>query len=77
MVKVKEEIDYKRLCRRLDIELDKLTMECERQQKVFEDDIERLTSEAQHRISEVQKNYSDSLEVGLSNVCCSSIVSGI
>ncbi|XP_029128977.1 kinesin-like protein KIN-UA [Cajanus cajan] len=62
MVKLKEEIDYKSLCRRLDIELDKLTMEYERQQKVFEDDIERLTTEAQHRILEAQKNCSDSLE---------------
>ncbi|KAG5039729.1 hypothetical protein JHK82_011877 [Glycine max] len=62
MVKVKEEIDYKSLCRRLDRELDKLTMEYERQQKVFEDDIERLTTEAQHCILEAQQNYSDSLE---------------
>lgn len=77
MVKVKEEIDYKSLCRRLDRELDKLTMEYERQQKVFEDDIERLTTEAQHCILEAQQNYSDSLEVGLSNLCCCSIVSGI
>ncbi|RDY03380.1 Kinesin-like protein KIN-UA, partial [Mucuna pruriens] len=62
MVKLKEDFDYKSLCRRLDIELDKLTMEYERQQKAFEDDIETLTKEAQHRISEAQKNYSDLLE---------------
>ncbi|CAJ1943466.1 unnamed protein product [Sphenostylis stenocarpa] len=37
-------------------------MEYERRQKVFEDDIERSTTEAQHRISEIQKNCSDSLE---------------
>jgi len=46
-------------------------MEYERQQKEFQkDDIEGLTTEAEHRISEAQKGYSDSLEVGLSNVCC-------
>ncbi|KAK7330709.1 hypothetical protein VNO77_24907 [Canavalia gladiata] len=62
MVRLKEEFDYKSLCRRLYIELDKLIMEHERQQKAFEDDIERLTTEAQHLISETQKYYSDSLE---------------
>ncbi|XP_027334941.1 kinesin-like protein KIN-UA isoform X2 [Abrus precatorius] len=62
MVKLKEEFDYKSLCRRLYTQLDKLIMEHERQRKAFEDDIERLTVEAQHRISEAQKYYSDSLE---------------
>ncbi|QCD81244.1 vacuolar protein 8 [Vigna unguiculata] len=38
-------------------------MEYERQQKEFQkDDIEGLTTEAEHRISEAQKGYSDSLE---------------
>jgi len=76
MVKLKQKIDYKSSCRRLDIELDKLTMEYERQQKEFQDDIEGLTTEGQHRISEALKGYSDSLEVGLSNVCRNLIVSG-
>ncbi|KAJ1416054.1 P-loop containing nucleoside triphosphate hydrolase [Sesbania bispinosa] len=62
MVKLKEEFDYKSLSRRLDIELDKLIMEHERQQKAFEDEIERLATEAQHRISEAERNYADSLE---------------
>ena len=64
MVKLKEEFDYKSLSRRLDIELDKLIVEHERQQKAFEDEIERLSTEAQHRISEAERNYVDSLEVG-------------
>ncbi|XP_004511636.1 kinesin-like protein KIN-UA [Cicer arietinum] len=62
MIKLKEEFDYKSLSRRLDIELDKLIMEHERQQKAFEDEIERLATEAQHRISEAERNYVDSLE---------------
>lgn len=64
MIKLKEEFDYKSLSRRLDIELDKLIMEHERQQKAFEDEIERLATEAQHQISEAERNYVDSLEVG-------------
>lgn len=63
MVKLKEEFDYKSLSRRLGIELDKLIVEHERQQKAFEDEIERLALEAQHRISEAERNYADSLEV--------------
>jgi len=76
MIKLKEEFDYKSLSRRLDIELDKLIMEHERQQKAFEDEIERLATEAQHRISEAERNYVDSLEVGSVNflylfyMCC-------
>ncbi|MED6190248.1 hypothetical protein PIB30_104038 [Stylosanthes scabra] len=63
MVKLKEEFDYKSLARRLDVELDKLIMEHERQQKTFEDEIERMATEAQHRLFEVERNYID-LEVG-------------
>ncbi|KAG4987548.1 hypothetical protein JHK85_030531 [Glycine max] len=68
MVKLKEEFDYKSLSRRLDIELDKLIVEHERQQKTFEDEIERLATEAQHRISEAERNYVDSLELSAGNV---------
>ncbi|KAI4327053.1 hypothetical protein L6164_019556 [Bauhinia variegata] len=62
MVKLKEEFDYKSLSRRLDIQLDKLIMENERQQKAFEDEIERLTIETEYRISEAEKNYVNALE---------------
>ncbi|KAG2375729.1 Kinesin-like protein [Vigna angularis] len=62
MVKLKEEFDYKSLSRRLDIELDKLIVEHERQQKAFEDEVERLATEAQQRISDAERNYVDLLE---------------
>ncbi|XP_043698232.1 kinesin-like protein KIN-UB isoform X2 [Telopea speciosissima] len=62
MVKIKEEFDYKSLSRRLEIQLDKLIAENERQQKAFEDEVERITIEAQNRISEVERNYADALE---------------
>lgn len=66
MLKLKEEFDYKSLSRRLDIQLDKLIAEHERQQKAFKDEIERITVEAQNQISEVERNYADSLEVNIS-----------
>jgi kinesin family protein 5 len=63
MVKLKEEFDYKSLCRRLDIELDKLIAENERQRKYFDDEIERITAEAQLRVTEAEREYKISLEV--------------
>ena len=66
MLKIKEEFDYKSLSRRLDIQLDKLIAENERQQKTFQDEIQRIASEAQKRIAEVESNYAGALEV---NTC--------
>jgi len=63
MVKLKEEFDYKSLCRRLDIEIDKLLAENERQRKDFDDEIERIRAEAQSHIVEADKNYMIALEV--------------
>ncbi|KAL5727969.1 hypothetical protein ACHQM5_001103 [Ranunculus cassubicifolius] len=62
MVKLKEEFDYKSLSRRLDIQLDKLIAEHERQQKAFQDELERITMEAQNHISDVERNYAEALE---------------
>lgn len=62
MVKLKEEFDYKSLSRRLEIQLDKLIAEHERQQKAFENEIERITLEAQKRVAEVEQNYADAFE---------------
>ncbi|XP_074572689.1 kinesin-like protein KIN-UB [Curcuma longa] len=62
MVKLKEEFDYKSLCRRLDIELDKLIAENERQRKDFEDEIEIIKMESESRIAEAERSYIDSLE---------------
>lgn len=68
MLKIKEEFDYKGLSRRLDIQLDKLIAEHERQQKSFQDEIERIAQEAQNRIIEAERNYADLLEV--IKYCC-------
>ncbi|KAH8521813.1 hypothetical protein H0E87_002738 [Populus deltoides] len=62
MLKLKEEFDYKSLSRRLDLQLDKFIAEHERQQKAFEEEIERVTMEAQNRISESERNNADALE---------------
>ncbi|XP_073106144.1 kinesin-like protein KIN-UB isoform X2 [Elaeis guineensis] len=62
MVKLKEEFDYKSLCRRLDIEIDKLIAANERQLKDFEDEVERIRADAQSRIAEAEINYMNSLE---------------
>ncbi|KAJ7962231.1 Kinesin-like protein [Quillaja saponaria] len=62
MLKIKEEFDYKSLSRKLEIQLDKLIAENERQQKAFEDDVERINLEAQNRVSEVERNFADALE---------------
>ncbi|KAI7999352.1 Kinesin-like protein KIN-UA [Camellia lanceoleosa] len=65
MLKIKEEFDYKSLSRRLETQLDKLIAENERQQKAFEDEIERVTLEAQSHVSEAERNFVDALEVFL------------
>jgi kinesin family protein 5 len=65
MLKIKEEFDYKSLSRKLEIQLDKLIAENERQQKAFEDDIEKINLEAQCRIIEAERKFANELEV-----CC-------
>ncbi|XP_066376347.1 kinesin-like protein KIN-UB [Miscanthus floridulus] len=62
MVKLKEEFDYKSLCRRLDIELDKLIAENERQRKYFDDEVERIRADAQCRIAEAERECKITLE---------------
>jgi len=62
MVKLKEEFDYKSLCRRLDIELDKLIAENERQRKYFDDEVERIRAEAQCHIAEAERECKITLE---------------
>lgn len=63
MLKIKEEFDYKSLCRRLEIQLDTVIAENERRQKASEDEVERIGLEAQNRISEVERNCAHILEV--------------
>ncbi|XP_057435488.1 kinesin-like protein KIN-UB isoform X2 [Lotus japonicus] len=62
MLKIKEEFDYKSLSRKIDVQLDKLIAENERQQKAFENEVEKITLEAQCRIAEVERNFADGLE---------------
>ncbi|ESQ35587.1 hypothetical protein EUTSA_v10006731mg [Eutrema salsugineum] len=62
MVKLKEEFDYKSLSKRLEVQLDNLIEENERQQKAFVDEIERITAEAHNQISEAEKRYANALE---------------
>uniref|UniRef100_A0A6M2F4P0 Kinesin-like protein n=1 Tax=Populus davidiana TaxID=266767 RepID=A0A6M2F4P0_9ROSI len=62
MLKLKEEFDYKSLSRRLDIQLEKLIAEHEKQQKAFENEIERVTTEAKHQLLESERNYAVELE---------------
>ncbi|KAH1163082.1 hypothetical protein GLYMA_01G144500v4 [Glycine max] len=62
MLKIKEEFDYKSLSRRLEVQLDNLIAENERQQKTFEEEVGRLNLEAQCRISEVERKFADALE---------------
>nr|KJB29496.1 hypothetical protein B456_005G103100 [Gossypium raimondii] len=62
MLRIKEEFDYKSLARRHEIQLDKLIAENERQQKAFDDEVERINLEAQNRVFEVERNFTDALE---------------
>ncbi|KAL3598972.1 hypothetical protein D5086_006890 [Populus alba] len=62
MLKLKEEFDYKSLSRRLDIQLEKLIAEHEKQQKAFENEIERVATEAKHQILESERNHAVELE---------------
>ncbi|KAL2460777.1 Armadillo repeat-containing kinesin-like protein 2 [Abeliophyllum distichum] len=62
MLKIKEEFDYKSLSKRLEIELDKLISDSERQQKVYENEVERIRLEAQKRITEAERNCAEVLQ---------------
>lgn len=63
MLKIKEEFDYKSLSKKLEVQLDKVIAENERQLKAFDDDVERINRQAENRISEVEKNFAEALEV--------------
>ncbi|KAF9685739.1 hypothetical protein SADUNF_Sadunf03G0085400 [Salix dunnii] len=62
MLKLKEEFDYKSLSRRLEIQLEKVIAEHEKQRKALENEIERVTTEAKLQISELERNYAVELE---------------
>lgn len=49
------------------MQLDKIMAEHERQQKGFEDEVERIRVEAQNRISDAERKYANALEVSSKN----------
>ncbi|XP_060218809.1 kinesin-like protein KIN-UB [Lycium barbarum] len=62
MLKIKEEFDYKSLSKRLEVQVDKLIAENERQQKAFEAEVERIRLEAQRHVIETERNYAEALK---------------
>ncbi|XP_071696330.1 kinesin-like protein KIN-UA [Rutidosis leptorrhynchoides] len=62
MLKIKEEFDYKSLARKLDVQVESLIAEHERQQKAYKDEIKRISLEAKKQVSEAEKSYADTLE---------------
>ncbi|XP_024994181.1 kinesin-like protein KIN-UA isoform X2 [Cynara cardunculus var. scolymus] len=62
MLKIKEEFDYKSLARKLDVQVESLIAEHERQQKAYQDEVEKIGLEAKKQISEAEKLYADTLE---------------
>lgn len=62
MLKIKEEFDYKSLSKRLEVQVDKLIAENERQQKAFETEVERIRLEAQKHVIEAERNYAEALK---------------
>ncbi|KAD5316772.1 hypothetical protein E3N88_16718 [Mikania micrantha] len=62
MLKIKEEFDYKSLARKLDLQVESLIAQHERQQKAYQDEIERISLEAKKQISQAEKSFADTLE---------------
>jgi len=65
MLKLKEEFDYKSLCRRYEMQIDKLIADNERNAKAFqnaEEERDRMVREAQDRAIEAQNKLSSALE---------------
>lgn len=68
MVKLKEEFDYKSLCRRLEAELDRMTAENERLVKIredTEDECARQLDDARQDVYEAESKLAHALEVCL------------
>nr|XP_043606510.1 kinesin-like protein KIN-UA isoform X2 [Erigeron canadensis] len=62
MLKIKEEFDYKSLARKLDVQVESLIAEHERQQKAYRDEIKRISMEAKKQVTDAEKSYADCLE---------------
>jgi kinesin family protein 5 len=66
MVRLKEEFDYKSLCRRLEAELDRLVAENERQVKArleSDDELERALHESRQIVYEAETRLQHVLDV--------------
>lgn len=66
MLKLKEEFDYESLCRKLENQVDFLTAEVERKQKLREDDkyeLEKQLRECQESFAEAKSNLITRSEV--------------
>ena len=66
MVKLKEEFDYKSLCRKLETDLDRLIAENERQTKALfdiEEEMQKKIDDAQLLTEEAQKDLREAYEV--------------
>ena len=68
MVKLKEEFDYKSLCRRMEAELDRLVAENERQAKLRQEndeELDRTVEESRLLVLEAETRLQTALEVFL------------
>lgn len=73
-MRLKEELDYENLCRKLESQLDYLTAEMERQQKLSENNrgqMEQKLKECQHSFAEAEKDYSAKIQVVSSSLSLS------
>lgn len=66
MVKLKEEFDYKSLCRRMEAELDRLVAENERQIKIRlenDEELDRVVEESRQLVMEAETRLQTAMDV--------------
>lgn len=76
-IKLKEELDYENLCRKLESQVDYLTAEIDRQQKMSEknrEQMEHKLKECQNSFAETEKSYFDKIKVVTSSLSLSLMV---
>lgn len=72
-VKLKEEVDYESLCRKLEYHVDYLTSETDRQQKLRENEKEQLEKKMKEKeafLVETEKKFSVKCEVSFISLFC-------
>ncbi|KAI3664908.1 hypothetical protein L6452_43520 [Arctium lappa] len=62
MWEIKEEFGYKSLANKLYVQVESLIAEHERQQKAYQDEVDKIGLEAKKQISKAEKRHSDTLE---------------